>query len=118
MDTSAIRADERVKSVCFSEESISVVLIDGRTITVPLVWYPRLLHATPEQREKWQVCGRGYGIHWEEIDEDLSTEGMLRGAPAISRRQVASKIDSALTSRAEKNNLEVADSCYTAFDKA
>ncbi len=49
---------------------------------VPLVWYPRLLAATPEQREKWQVCGGGYGIHWEEIDEDLSTEGLLRGAPA------------------------------------
>ena len=55
---------------------------DGRTITVPLVWYPKLLAATPQQREKWQVCGGGYGIHWEEIDEDLSTEGLLRGAPA------------------------------------
>ncbi len=47
-----------------------------------LVWYPRLLSATPEQREQWEVCGGGYGIHWEEIDEDLSTEGLLRGAPA------------------------------------
>jgi hypothetical protein len=82
MDTLAIRADERVKNVHFSEEAISVDLLDGRTITVPLVWYPRLLNATPEQRSKWQVCGGGYGIHWEDIDEDLSTEGMLRGAPA------------------------------------
>ncbi len=78
----AIRADERVKQVSFTEESISVDLMDGRTITVPLVWYPRLLHATPEQRTQWEICGGGYGIHWEEIDEDLSTEGMLRGAPA------------------------------------
>jgi hypothetical protein len=59
-----------------------VDLVDGRTITVPFVWYPRLLHATPEQRANWQVCGGGYGIHWPEIDEDLSTEGLLRGAPA------------------------------------
>jgi hypothetical protein len=78
----AIRADERVKHVYFTEETISVNLMDGRTITVPLVWYPRLLNATPEQRAEWQVCGGGYGIHWEAIDEDLSTEGMLRGAPA------------------------------------
>jgi len=78
----AIRADERVKNVHFTDETISVDLMDGRTITVPLVWYPRLLNATPEQRAKWRVSGGGYGIHWEEIDEDLSTEGMLRGAPA------------------------------------
>jgi hypothetical protein len=82
MGTLAVRADERVKDVYFSEETISVDLMDGRTITVPLVWYPRLLTATPEQRAQWQICGGGYGIHWEEIDEDLSTEGMLRGAPA------------------------------------
>jgi hypothetical protein len=82
MSILAIRADERVKHVYFTEETISVNLMDGRTITVPLVWYPRLLNATPEQRAEWQVCGGGYGIHWEAIDEDLSTEGMLRGAPA------------------------------------
>jgi hypothetical protein len=78
----AIRADERVKNIYFTEETISVDLMDGRTITVPLVWYPRLLKATLKQREQWEICGGGYGIHWEEIDEDLSTEGMLRGAPA------------------------------------
>ncbi|HAZ45750.1 MAG TPA: DUF2442 domain-containing protein [Cyanobacteria bacterium UBA11369] len=78
----AIRADERVKNVWFTEETIGVDLMDGRTIAVPLTWYPRLLNATPEQRQKWEVSGGGYGIHWEEIDEDLSTEGMLRGAPA------------------------------------
>ena len=78
----AIRTDERVKEIHFTEETISVDLMDGRTITVPLIWYPRLFNATPEQRAKWEVCGGGYGIHWEEIDEDLSTEGMLRGAPA------------------------------------
>jgi hypothetical protein len=59
--------------------------MDGRTISVPLAWYPRLLHATSEQRTHWEKAGAGYGIHWPELDEDLSTEGLLRGAPAASR---------------------------------
>jgi hypothetical protein len=75
-------ADERVKNVQFTEHSLCVDLMDGRTITVPLAWYPRLSTATAEQRARWQVCGGGYGIHWPEVDEDLSTEGLLRGAPA------------------------------------
>jgi len=85
MTTSDIRPGERVKDVRFTEESLSVDLLDGLTITVPLAWYPRLLHATPEQRVDWQICGGGYGIHWTQVDEDLSTEGMLRGAPAPRR---------------------------------
>jgi hypothetical protein len=84
----AIRADERVKNVYFTEETISVDLMDGRIITVPLVWYLRLLNATPAQRSNWEICGGGYGIHWDEIDEDLSTEGMLRGVPAPSLRNL------------------------------
>jgi len=56
--------------------------MDGRTITVPLAWYPRLLNATQQQRDRWESSGAGYGIHWPDIDEDLSTEGLLRGAPA------------------------------------
>ena len=75
-------ADERVKDVRVTDDTLSVDLMDGRTITVPLVWYPRLLDATPRQRSNWEVCGAGYGIHWPDIDEDLSTEGLLRGAPA------------------------------------
>jgi hypothetical protein len=82
----AFAADERVSAVSFADESLSVGLMDGRTITVPLVWCPRLLEATPVQREHWEICGGGYGIHWPEIDEDLSTEGLLRGAPAPRRR--------------------------------
>jgi len=77
-----IDADERVKDVHFSEDTLGVDLADGRTITVPLVWYPRLLNATKKQREHWQISAAGYGIHWPDIDEDLSTEGLLRGAPA------------------------------------
>ena len=82
MSILAIKTDERVKNVFITEDVISVDLMDGRTITVPLVWYPRLFNGTIEQRIKWEICGGGYGIHWEELDEDLSTEGMLRGAPA------------------------------------
>ena len=82
MNTLDIRPGERVIDVHFTEDNLSVDLIDGRTITVPLAWHPRLLHATAQQRDNWQVCGGGYGIHWPDIDEDLSTEGLLRGAPA------------------------------------
>ena len=78
----ALRADKRVANVTFSADSLSVALKDGRTISVPLAWYPKLLHATEEQRKNWQLAGAGYGIHWPELDEDLSTEGLLRGAPA------------------------------------
>ncbi|MEO1067875.1 MAG: DUF2442 domain-containing protein [Cyanobacteria bacterium J06638_6] len=78
--------DERMKDVHFTEDTISVDLMDGRSIIVPLVWYPRLLNASPEQLAQWEICGGGYGIHWEALDEDLSTEGMLRGAPAPEAR--------------------------------
>jgi len=81
----AIAADERVADVHFDTDSLHVRLKDGRSISAPLAWYPRLFHATPEQRAKWKISGGGYGIHWPEIDEDISTEGLLRGAPAPAR---------------------------------
>jgi hypothetical protein len=82
MGTLALAADERVASVEVTEDTLTVALLDGRTISVPLVWYPRLASATPAQRQNWQIAGGGYGIHWPDIDEDLGTEGLLRGAPA------------------------------------
>jgi len=82
MSTSEPRAGERVKSVHISDDVISVDLEDGRTISAPLVWYPRLLHATVSQRENWKLAGGGYGIHWPDVDEDLTTHGLLHGAPA------------------------------------
>jgi Protein of unknown function (DUF2442) len=78
-----------VKDVRFTEDTLAVDLLDGRTIIVPLVWYPSLLHASLQQRNNWQISGGGYGIHWLDIDEDLSTEGLLRGAPAASRPAAA-----------------------------
>ena len=62
-----------------SEETLSVDLSDGRTISAPLGWYPRLEHATEQERRNWRFIGRGYGIHWEDIDEDISVEGLLAG---------------------------------------
>jgi hypothetical protein len=78
----ASTADERVLGVEFSDDALSVSLRDGRIITVPLVWYPRLLNATPSQRQNWKVAGGGYGLYWPDVDEDVSTEGLLRGSPA------------------------------------
>jgi hypothetical protein len=83
----ALAADERVVDVSFSDSSLSVSLKDGRTITVPLVWYPRLLHASKAALKNWKVSAGGYGIHWPDLDEDLSTEGLLRGAPAPRPRR-------------------------------
>ena len=60
----------------------SPVVEERRTITVPLAWYPRLAAAEPDQLDKWEIAGAGYGIHWPDLDEDLSTEGLIRGAPA------------------------------------
>src|SRR5919204_4673525 len=79
---SPVATDERVKKVSLDDDSLCVSLMDGRTITVPLAWYPKLLYASKQQRSNWQISAGGYGIHWVEIDEDLSTEGLLRGAPA------------------------------------
>ncbi len=96
----ALAADERVVDVKFTKDTLSVDLRDGRTITVPLAWYPRLFNATAAERKKWRVAGGGYGIHWPDLDEDLSTEGLLRGAPAPRPRQVEEADDS--TSRRTK----------------
>ncbi len=82
MNISTKVADERVSDVRFDESRLIVDLADGRTIAVPIAWYPRLLEATPKQRAHWEVAGAGFGIHWPDIDEDLSTEGLLRGAPS------------------------------------
>ncbi len=91
MITSPPKPGERVADVRFDEETISVDLADGRTITAPLAWYPRLPDATPAQRAKWEVCGGGFGIHWPEIDEDLSTQGLLEGVPAPRRPEAAKR---------------------------
>jgi hypothetical protein len=89
MATLEPKAGERVRDVRLTDDTISVDLFDGRTITVPIAWYPRLLHATPEERANWCIAGAGYGIHWPDIDEDLRTPGLLQGAPAPRGRAKA-----------------------------
>ena len=68
--------------VTVSDDTLSVELSDGRTISVPVDWYPRLTHATEQQRSNWRIIGRGDGIHWEDIDEDVSVEALLAGKPS------------------------------------
>jgi len=70
------------ENVAVTSDTLSVDLSDGRTISVPLSWYPRLLHATPKERKNWRLIGKGQGIHWEGIDEDISVEGLLAGKPS------------------------------------
>jgi hypothetical protein len=82
MNISARITDERVADVRCTDDDLIVDLMDGRTISVPLAWYPRLLKASADQRAQWEKSAAGYGIHWPAIDEDLSTEGLLRGSPA------------------------------------
>jgi hypothetical protein len=77
-------ADPRAKEVTVTEDELIVVLADGRRIATPLAWFPRLLHATTEQRRHFEILGDGVGIHWPEVDEDLSVAGLLRGTPSAS----------------------------------
>jgi hypothetical protein len=66
-------------AVHVTDDSISVELADGRSISVPLIWYPRLLHASDEERSRWRLIGNGEGIHWDDLDEDISVENLLAG---------------------------------------
>jgi hypothetical protein len=71
-----------VQHVEVTEDSLVVDLTDGRTTSVPLAWYPRLLHAMPEERGNWRLIGEGEGIHWPDLDEDISVENILFGRPS------------------------------------
>lgn len=90
MTTSEPSVDPRAVAAAVSDDELSVDLADGRRLSVPLAWFPRLLHATPEQRANWKFLGDGQGLHWPDVDEDLSVAGLLRGAaaPGTSRRAV------------------------------
>ena len=90
MTSSRPSMDPRAVNVSIDDDALTVDLADGRRVTVPLAWFPRLLHAEPVQRGNWRFVGDGFGIHWPDIDEDLSVEGILRGfsAPGASRRAI------------------------------
>ena len=78
----AVSSDPRIENVRVTEDEIVAELVDGRVISVPVAWSWRLADATPAQRAHFRLIGTGQGVHWPEIDEDLSTQGLLRGAPA------------------------------------
>jgi len=80
-------ADQRIADVYCTELDLVVSLKDGRKIVTPLWWYPRLYHSASEQRGRWELAGAGRGIHWPDVDEDLSLEGMLRGVKAPDAKQ-------------------------------
>lgn len=79
--TTEIRVPEAT-DVTVTDDSLTVELSDGRTISVPLAWYPRLTYATRDERSRWRLVGRGEGIHWPDLDEDISVEGLLAGRPS------------------------------------
>lgn len=83
MSTLAVETDVPfAETVTVSDDTLGVNLSDGRTISVPLAWYPRLLHASSAERKRWRLVGRGVGIHWEDLDEDISIKGLLAGKPS------------------------------------
>jgi hypothetical protein len=79
MASSAIETSSLARDVRVTDDDLVVVLADGRTISVPLAWFPRLLHGTLAERNHFEILGEGEGIHWPELDEDISVAGLLRG---------------------------------------
>jgi Protein of unknown function (DUF2442) len=80
--STAVSANPRIARITVTDEVITAELLDGRAISVPLVWSWRLSEATPEQRSHYELIGDGLGVHWPDVDEDISVDGMLHGAPA------------------------------------
>jgi len=97
------------ESVTVTQDTLSVDLNDGRTIAVPLAWFPRLVQATQEERNNWRLVGKGQGIHWEDIDEDISVEGLLAGRPSgesqASFKRWLERRTSRLISRSSRHSL-------------
>ncbi len=86
--TTAIRIEPRIMTVAVTQDEIIVQLVDGRTVSVPLAWSWRLSDATSKQRSHFEIIGDGEGVHWPDIDEDISAQGMLTGGPAKERPQM------------------------------
>lgn len=87
--STAVSVDTRVKDVSVTDEFITFHLVDGRVVSVPLAWSWRLSDATEAQRNHYEILGDGHGVHWPDVDEDLSVEGMFHGVPARRPRKSA-----------------------------
>ncbi len=110
MYTSAIEiVAPAAESLRVTDDTLSVDLSDGRTIAVPLAWFPRLLQATPEERNHWRLIGKGHGIHWEDLDEDISVEGLLIGRPSGESHTSFKKWLDERTSRLTERSSQPAD---------
>ncbi len=108
MTTSAVEIEiSNANSVMVTDDSLTVELDDGRTVSVPIAWYPRLLHASKEERDAWRLIGKGRGIHWDSLDEDISIEGILAGRPSGESQSSFKKW---LESRTPNNKPNAADS--------
>ncbi len=89
MSSSIVDVRPLAQEVEVTEDELRVVLADGRRLAVPLVWFPRLQSASASARQRWELLGDGEGIHWPDVDEDLSVAGLLAGAPSVSRAGAA-----------------------------
>jgi hypothetical protein len=78
MPTSAVVFDPTAIDVSVTDDRLVIILADGRELAAPLTWFPRLVEATPQQRQNWRLIGRGHGIHWPDVDEDISVASLLR----------------------------------------
>ncbi len=88
MATSTVEMEvPMARSITTTDDTLTVGLSDGRSISVPLSWYPRLVHATPDERADWELIGAGQGFRWEDMDEDISVEGILAGRPSGESRK-------------------------------
>lgn len=103
MPTSTNDLTIRAVEVNVTDDELMVRLEDGRSLTVPLVWYPRLLHGTKRERADWRFIGRGTGIHWDPLDEDISIEGLLAGRRSGETQQSLQRwLDSRTTAKPNK----------------
>ena len=103
MSTSTVEMETAfAENVSVTADTLSVELSDGRSLSVPLAWYPRLLHASAEERQHWRLIAKGRGIHWEDLDEDISVAGLLAGRPSGESQASLKKWLAARTSRPEK----------------
>ena len=89
--STAVSVENRIGHVVVTDETITAHLVDGRVISVPLAWSWRLSDATPAQRANWALIGDGYGVHWPDVDEDLSADGLLNGVPVRRPRRSAAQ---------------------------
>ena len=102
MSTLAVEIEiPRAIDVKVTKDTLTVELSDGRTISVPLQWYPRLVYATPQERNNWRLIGNGEGIHWEDLDEDISVEALIAGRPSRESQESFKKW---LEKRKKKNS--------------